>query len=105
MFDVRVDDSLDIIFGASGDVSTVSEVELDRQRLRVLIVAQYDQFIGETGTANLARKLELAAERIANTLEFVETVSNVTVAESEDDANTIVVSVLFDTGEEFVFDI
>lgn len=105
MFDVQVDESLDLVFGPSGDLRPLTGKDLDRQRLRVLIIAEYDSFIGEVGQKNISRKLELAADRISRVLEFVESVSRVTVEQSDDDPNTLIVTVLYDTDDEFVFDI
>jgi hypothetical protein len=105
MFDIEVDKDLDVVFESSGDVAVVREQPLNQQRLRVMIIAEYDKYIGELGTESIARKIELSSQRIASDLEFVEQVDSIEVEPSGEDANTVTVRVLYSTGQEFLFDI
>jgi hypothetical protein len=105
MFDFDIDEDLDLVFGPSGDMRVATDDRLQQNRLRTLVISTFDDFVGTNDRKRLARRAELQAERVAATLEFVNDVEQVVAVPSEENPNTIQIEVLFDTGDDFVFDI
>ena len=104
MIDVRVDDTLDIVFIPGVDIDTVTGREADEQALRIAVIAFFEQVIGEIDRPTVLQKIELYARRVVESLDFVEEIDSLRVDFSPTDPDVARVEVVYDTGETFAFD-
>lgn len=98
MIDLRLDSNLDIVFGDAGP-EFVSGGNAQEQAMKLALVAYYDSLMGQTDGESILKKILLRAERVADLLGFLDTLDRVNVEYSESEANTILVRLVYSTGE------
>lgn len=103
--DLRINEDFDIELDDRQDLAIVEGREAFEQHLSIVVTHYFHELIGTTKTSNLEQKIELQARRVINSVAGIEDVANVLVQRSEEEPNTIEVTVLYSTGEEFSFEV
>lgn len=97
LFDLELDDR--------NDLDTVTGREEFEQRLRLSVTAAFETQIGSMEDRNVRKRLAVQARRVIDRYEDIERVAQLTVEYSEDAPNTVEVTLLYATGEDFSFEV
>jgi hypothetical protein len=105
MVDIGLDSNFDLRLDDRNDLPTVRGRAEFEQRLAVVLTAAYDELVGSVDQANLPELLSIQARRVAQRFEDVDRVAQMQVTPSEDEPNTIDVTVIYATGGDFSFEV
>lgn len=103
--DLKLNANFDVELDERNDIPLVTGREAFEQRLAIRSTAYFHELIGSTNRANLLSLLEIYAKRIANDTPEAVGVAKIAVGYSETAPNTAEVTAIYETGDEFTFDI
>lgn len=103
--DIGLNENFDLDFDDTNDLPTVTGQALFEQRLRTTVVSFFQTTIGETNRDNARELLELEASRVVDRFDQIVSVANIRTEYDEDEPNTIVLTITYDTGDNFDFNI
>lgn len=105
MGDLGVDSTLDVYIDGSGDLAYVTGREAFNQAVIVGLRAFYDDIIGENNPDTVLELLKVGARRIARRHDEIENIVTFSAEFSDDEPDTVVVTIVYDSGEPLTFDI
>jgi hypothetical protein len=103
--DIGLNEDFDVVLDDRNDLPLVEGREAFEQRLAIRSTAYFHQIVGSANRGNLLSLVEIQAERVANDAEGVDRVIQVEAAFSENEPNTIEVTAIYETGDDFTFSI
>jgi hypothetical protein len=103
--DLKLNSDFDIELDQRNDVSLVDGREAFEQRLAIRSTAYFHELIGSTNRANLLSLLKVRAKRVAKDTPEAVGVAKIAVGYSDARPNTAEVTAIYETGDEFTFDI
>lgn len=102
--DIKVNSDFDIELDHRNDLPLVEGREAFEQHLAVSITKYFHELIGSTDS-NLPEKIQLQARRVVDRVSDIEDIAALTAEPHDEDPNAVVVTILYDTGEETTFEI
>jgi hypothetical protein len=103
--DLKVNSNFDIELDERNDIPTATGREAFEQRLAIRTTAYFHELIGSTNRANLLSLLKIRAKRVAKDTPETVGVAKINVGYSDTRPNTAEVTAIYETGEDFTFDI
>lgn len=103
--DIGLDSNFDISLDDRNDLPLVKGKEAFEQRLAIRSTEYFHEVVGSVDEENLLSLVELQAKRVAREDEDVERPVQVLVEFSETVPNTVEVTAIYETGDDFTFSI
>lgn len=103
--DLALDRNFDVFIGPRGDLATVSGRDAFEQEVIVRITEKYTDLIGSIDRENIPSLVNVEAKRVADEMDRLESVAAFRSSFSETDTNTLEVRIIYDTGDEFAFEV
>jgi hypothetical protein len=103
--DLKLNSNFDIELDERNDIALVEGREAFEQRLALRSTAYFHELIGSTNRANLLSLLKIRAKRVAKDTPETVGVAKIKVGYSETQPNTAEVTAIYETGDDFTFDI
>lgn len=101
--DIGLNEHFDFELDDRNDAPTVEgRVEFE-QKLRLRVTDYFHEIIGNAEGQNALKLVQVAARRVARDEQGIETVSAINAEYAEDAPNTIEVTVVYDTNDDFTF--
>ncbi|UBF22612.1 T4 gp25-like baseplate wedge protein [Halorubrum tailed virus 25] len=101
--DIGLNKNFDLELGGRNDVFLVRGREEFEQRLRLSVVSFFQRIIGNTNRETVLQLIEVQAKRVAQEYDEIEQVAQIQVEYDDERPNTINLTFIYDTGEEFTF--
>jgi hypothetical protein len=101
--DIKLNSNFDVFLDDRNDLAIVEGREAFEQRVAVRVTAYFHEIIGSVDRPNVLKLVELQTRRVANAAEGIERVVQVSAEYSEDEPNTVLTTIIYETGDEFVF--
>jgi hypothetical protein len=103
--DIGLNDQFDIELDGRQDLPLVTGRAKFEQRLRISVTEFFTEVVGETDRPAALRLIEKEAKQVARRFEEIERAIQILVDYDDDQPNTIELTVIYDTGDEFSFPI
>lgn len=103
--DIGLNDSFDLELDGSNDIPLVRGREAFEQRLRLSITSSFQDIIGSTNRSTALQLIEVQVKRVARQYDVIEQMVQIQVEYDDDQPNTINLTIIYDTGDEFTFPI
>lgn len=103
--DIALDENFDVFINARGDLAIVEGNDQFEQEVIIRITARYHDLISELDRDAVRELVEVEARRVADEMNRLSRVAAFGAEFSDEDPNTLVVTIIYDTGEDFVFDV
>jgi hypothetical protein len=103
--DFKIDSNYDIFISHRGDLATVSGREAFEQKLAIRIEESFGSVINELDKENVKDMLLLEAKRVAEDMDEIENIAAFSATFSEENANTVEVTLVYDSGDELTFEV
>ena len=101
--DIGLDSNFDISLDDRNDLPLIEGREAFEQRLAIRSTAYFHQIVGTADRGNIPSLVKMNARRVANDTEGVERVVQIEVGFSDTEPNTVEVTAIYETGDEFAF--
>lgn len=105
MKDLQIDENFDVVIDDRNDLGVVEGREEFEQYLAHGLTSVYYDEIGDYREATVTNRLQLAANRLAQSSDRIDQLRSITVERSETDPNTIEVSIIYLSDEVSTFNI
>lgn len=103
MPDIGVDGNFDVYIGPRGDLPFLTGKAAFNQRIIYLITSEFHDVIGEGDPDKIREQIRVRANQIAAQSEEIDSLHGIYVERSDEDPNTMIVEITYDTGEPLVF--
>lgn len=103
--DIGLDDNNDLSLDHRNDIPVVTGREAFEQALRLRVTDYFYNIVGNGSPQVIESLIRVQAQRVANDMESVDFLQQVFIEESPDRPNTMDVSVVYSTGEDFSFSV
>lgn len=103
--DIAINKSFEVFLNARGDLATVSGRQAFEQRLGIRISKRATEIIGTVDEENIPDLLETEARQVAAAMGELESVAEFNVEESDEKVNTYVVEIIYDSGDDLIFEV
>lgn len=101
--DLAVNESFEVFTDARGDLATVDGRGAFEQEVMLRVSSRYLDIIGDHDRGTISDLLEVEARRVAAEMDEIDDVSDIRVVFPDDKINTVEVTIIYDTSEEFTF--
>lgn len=101
--DLDLNDDLNVHISARGDLVMATGRDAFEQELMLRVSDRYLDIVGVQDKPTIRGLLEIEAERVADEMEMLEGVSDFRIQFSDVKPNTVIIRVIYDTGEIFEF--
>jgi len=101
--DLAVNSDFEVYTDSRGDLASVSGRAAFEQEVMLRVSARYLDIVGESNRATIADLLEVEARRVATEMGTLASVSDIEITYPDGTINTVEVTIIYDTGEEFTF--
>lgn len=101
--DIRLDSNFDIALDHRNDLPVVEGREEFEQALRVRVTDYFYNIIGAGSPKTAASFVRVEARRVATDMDEIDNLSQIVIEADEDRPNTLGVSVIYNTGDDFTF--
>lgn len=105
MKDIKINEDFDIVIDHRNDLAVVEGREEFEQHIALGIIRFYAEEIGSTDQENAKARLQLYANRLTTQTDRVGQVASVTVEDHDELPNTFQVSLVYQGGQTFEFDV
>lgn len=105
MVDLGVDSTLNVYIDNSGNLSYVEGKEAFEQRVALRLTDRYFKIVGNRDEAEVIKRLEVEADRVANTDPNIDSMPAFDVSFSDEEHKKIEVIIVYDTGDTTEFTI
>lgn len=103
MADLEVNDELDVFIDTSGDLAYARGRTAFEQKMAISLIDSYEDLVGDVDIETTLEQIKVGAQRAVDNVGLIDRLANVDVRVKEDAPNTVVVDILFDTGEALTF--
>lgn len=103
MADLEVNDELDVFIDTSGDLAYARGRAAFEQKMAISLIDSYEDLVGDVDIETTLEQIKVGAQRAVDNVGLIDRLANVDVRVKEDAPNTVVVDILFDTGEALTF--
>jgi hypothetical protein len=103
--DIALNDEFDVFIDHRGDLATVEGREAFEQQLILWVQERFTRALSEYGDDEIIDLLEVEAERVAEEVDRVVALSGFNVEFSDTKPNTVIVEIIYDTGEITTFEV
>lgn len=103
MADLQIDEEFDVFIDTSGDLAYARGRAAFEQKIAVALTDSYQEVVGELDPGTTLEQIKVGARRAVDAVDLIERLANVDARIKEDEPNTVVVDILFDTGEALTF--
>jgi hypothetical protein len=99
--DLDVDSNLEVYITGNGDLALADGRSRFENEVLIRLTERYYEHIGTSDTSTVKSILEQEATRVADIMDVLNEVAQITVEESDKIPNSFEVSIVYETGEEF----
>lgn len=103
MGDLQVNSDLDVFIDDSGDYAYATGATAFEQKMIITLIDFYNDLVGENDRDTIVEQVKIGARRAVEEVGLLERVANVSARFSDDQPNTLIVDIIFDTGEAIQF--
>lgn len=104
--DIKLGQGFDVRFDGRHDLETVTGREAFEQRVAIRVVAYFHDVIGRNLLkGQILNLLELQTERVASNSDYLEEIQAISAEYSSDSTNTVLMTIVYNTNEQFQFDV
>lgn len=103
--DLAVDKNFEVFISHRGDLGTVSGRDAFEQEIRIRLTEKYQELISGLDKDNTLDVLEVEAKRVAADMEQLDSVAAFQAEFSSEDANTVIVDIVYDTANDFSIEV
>jgi len=103
--DIEFDENFEVFITKRGDLGSVVGRDRFEQDLRYRLTERYYDIIGKLGEGAIRQALKTEAERVADEMNELDRVAAFEAKFSDDQPNTMIVTVIYDDNDDFEFDI
>jgi hypothetical protein len=103
--DLAINGDFDVFISHRGDIATVSQRDAFEQEAALRLQAKYNDNISSIEFETVVQMLLSEAQRVAQDMDMLDSVSAFQAQKSPDDPNTAQVTIIYDTGEPLTFEV
>jgi hypothetical protein len=103
--DLALNSDFDIYISGRGDLATVTGRAAFEQKLVVRLQENFTPIINELDKANVRDMLLLETKRVVDEMDMVDAVAAYDAQFSDEQPNTVDVTIVYDTGDELTFEV
>lgn len=101
--DLAINRDGEVYLDARGDLATVTGTAAFEQELMLRVSGRYLDIAGTVDRGTIRDLLEVEARRVADEMDQLDRVVDIRIVYPNDAINTVEVTVIYDTGDEFTF--
>lgn len=105
MIDFKVDKTGNIVIDPTKDIGVVTGRDWFEQKIMISVQSEYQDIIGEQDPDTVIELIKVGAARVARSMDDIASVSSIDAEYSDTKANTVEVTIVYDTGEELTFEV